>query len=134
VYELSAIRHERTCRTSYEIHVRTGSGWGVRTHRAELEEAVREAKLILGQPGTEAVRVVRDLYDPATGSFKPNTMFRAAVTANQVPVPRFPARWRSWRALLPAALKAKRWRPLTASLAVSVAAIGLGTAITWLRS
>jgi len=82
-----------------------------------MEDAIGEAKRILGLAGTEAVRVVRDHYDPETQTVRPNTVFRAAASVTA-------------RAARPAVLR----RNLAASLVFSLVVIGLGTALTWLRS
>jgi hypothetical protein len=115
VYETTATRHERNSQTNYEVHCRTSAGWQFRTIRVEMDDAIAEAKRMLGLAGTEAVRVVRDHYDPATNTIRPNTVFRAAtplVTAIARP--------------------ALRWRGIAASLAASL--IIIGTALTWLHS
>ena len=135
MYEPSETGHDRSNRTNYEIHRRTIAGWEFWAIRGRVEEAIQEAKRVLGQSGTEAVRVVCDLYDPATKMSKPNTVFRAAVPAAEASVGRV---W-PWRRLLrprvePAAAPGARRRQLTTSLAAGLIVVGLGTAISWLRS
>ena len=81
MYELSAIQNQRSTPSSYEIHCRTGSGWEFWAIRGDMVDAISEAKSVLAQKGVQAVRVVRDVYDPTTNSCRPNTVFRAAAPA-----------------------------------------------------
>ncbi len=100
--------------------------------RPQMDAAIKEAKRSLELPGTEAVRVVRDHYDPVTKSIRPNTVFRAVVPPPE-PV-KLTLRQRL-RALLPAAAAkpAKRSR-LVGRLAASLVGVALGTAVTLLHS
>jgi hypothetical protein len=134
VYQLSALRHERNSRTNYEIHVRTSAGWETRTTRSEMVDAVGEANRLLRQSGTQAVRVVRDLYDPVTNSTSPNTVFRASAPSAEGARGFLGGRWASGRIAAAVAGGAPRRRQLTTSLAGLLVVVGLGTAISWLRS
>lgn len=94
-----------------------------------MEEAIKEAKRSLDLPGTEAVRVVRDHYDPATESVRPNTVFRA------VAPPPVPVKQSLWRKQRPAVGSKPAGRAhLIGRLAASLVGIALGTAVTLLRS
>lgn len=65
--------------TTFEIHRRTTSGWEITAVHEKPESAVQEAQRLFNEiSGTLAVRVVRDLYDPATNTSKLNTVFRAS--------------------------------------------------------
>ncbi len=125
-------RPEPNSRTNYEVHRRTSAGWEYRSARPRMEEAITEAKLILELPGTEAVRVVRDHYDPATKSVRPNTVFRAVAEA---PKPVKPSFWARFRPAPPTAgsKEAKRAH-LVGRLAASLVGVALGTAVTLLHS
>jgi hypothetical protein len=96
-----------------------------------MEEAIRLAKGALELPGSEAVRVVRDHYDPTTNSIRPNTVFRATAPA---PHAMKQSLWSKLSTRRPMPRKALRRPSLAASLAVSLLVVGLGTAITLLRS
>jgi hypothetical protein len=134
VYELSVIRHERSCRTNYEIHVRTNSGWGVSASRGEMTDAIGAAQQALRQTGAQAVRVVRDVYDPAAGTSKMTTVFRAAATESDHRATGFrPMQWIN-RARALAAAPISRRRQVAGSLAVSLVGFGCGTVLNWLRS
>jgi hypothetical protein len=99
-----------------------------------MEEAIKEAKRSLELPGTEAVRVVRDHYDPATKSVRPNTVFRALAEAPRAVKPSFWAKLRTARpAAAPGSKEAKRAH-MVGRLAASLVGIALGTAVTLLRS
>ena len=117
MYQVTAARPERNGQAGYEVHRRTSAGWGFSANRTEMEDAIGEAKRLLGLAGTEAVRVVRDHFDPATQTVRPNTVFRAAAPVAAA-------------AVRPVVLR----RSLAASLVLSLVVIGLGTALTWLRS
>ena len=125
----STTRLESKGQTNYEVHRRTSSGWEFRTSRLEMDEAIAEAKRSLELPGTEAVRVVRDHYDPATKTVHPNTVFRAIASA---PVPVKPSIWARLRPA-PGAKAAKR-ASLVGRLAASLIGVALGTAVTLLHS
>jgi len=120
-------------RTKYEIHRRTETGWELRGWRNEMDAAIREAKCMFDLPGTEAVRVVRDHYDPILNAIRPNTVFRAAAPAAAAPSVSFWSRLRARRAPPPAE-KAAPGNGLAVRLAVSLVVVSLGTAITLLRS
>jgi hypothetical protein len=123
-------RLEPNGRTNYEIYRRTSAGWEFRTVRLEMEEAIKEAKRSLELPGTEAVRVVRDHYDPATNTVRPNTVFRAVAEA---PKPVKQGFWAKLHAAAPGS-KAARRSHLVGRLAASLIGVALGTAVTLLRS
>ena len=99
-----------------------------------MEEAIQEAKRSLELPGTEAVRVVRDHYDPATNSVRPNTVFRAVAEAPRDVKPSFWAKLRVARPAAAAGSKAARRAHLVGRLAASLVGVALGTAVTLLRS
>ncbi len=97
-----------------------------------MDEAITEAKRSLELPGTEAVRVVRDQYDPVTKSVRPNTVFRAVAP---LPVPVKRSQWRKLFPPAPAAgSKAAKRSHLIGRLAASLVGVALGTAVTLLRS
>jgi hypothetical protein len=97
-----------------------------------MDEAIKEAKRSLELPGTEAVRVVRDHYDPVTNSIRPNTVFRAVA---EVPKPVKPSFWAKLRSGRPAAgSKAAKRAHLVGRLAASLVGVALGTAVTLLHS
>ena len=97
-----------------------------------MDAAIRDAKLALELPGTEAVRVVRDHYDPTTNCVRPNTVFRAVAPAPEAVKPRFWSRLKMQRAASRPAVPKRS--TLAAGLALSLVAVCLGTAITLLRS
>jgi hypothetical protein len=119
-------------RTNYQVHRRTQSGWEVRATLPEMEAAIRAARSALDLPGTEAVRVVRDHYDPATESVRPSTVFRAVASA---PVPVKPSLWLRLLSRLPTpATKATSGQRFVRRLAASLIGVVLGTAFTLMRS
>ena len=61
------------------------SGWQTTCIRDEIQDALREARQALAMRGTQAVRVVRETLDPATGLSRPTTVFRAAVNQSEEP-------------------------------------------------
>lgn len=99
--------------------------------RGKAEEAIAEAKKVLRQSGTEAVRVVGDTYDPATGMSTPSTLFRASAASAQDG-----AIGSHWLQRLTSVVQNKPAgeRGLAARVTMGVAAIGIGTALTWFRS
>jgi hypothetical protein len=99
-----------------------------------MVEAVGEANRLLRLSGTQAVRVVRDLYDPVTNSTSPNTVFRASAPPNESAGGFLGGLWPARRVAASAASFAPRWRQLTTRLAGLLIVVGLGTAISWLRS
>ena len=117
--------------TRYEIHRRTNSGWEFWAIRSKVEEAIAEAKTVLRQAGTEAVRVVGNTHDAATGLSTPSTLFRAsAASAHDGGI------GTHWLQRLASAAQSKPEgeRSLAARVTAGVAAISVGTALTWLRS
>jgi hypothetical protein len=123
-------------RTNFEVHRRTQAGWEFRTTRTEMEQAIREAKRALELPGTEAVRVVRDHYDPVTKTIRPNTVFRA--TAPAPDAPRQPGLWAKLLRRTPkgsvAETKGGRKPTLAGSLTASLIGAGLGAVVILLHS
>jgi hypothetical protein len=99
-----------------------------------MVEAVGEANRLLRLSGTQAVRVVRDLYDPVTNSTSPNTVFRASASLNESAGGFLGRLWPARRVPASVASGAPRGRQLTTSVAGLLIVVGLGTAITWLRS
>jgi hypothetical protein len=99
-----------------------------------MVDAVAAARRALAQPGAQAVRVVRDVYDPAVGTSKMTTVFRAAATEPQSRPSRFlPTSWLR-KARAAAAVQVSRRQQMTGNLAVSLFAVGCGTIFNWLRS
>jgi hypothetical protein len=131
VHQSQDIRSNQADTTSYEIHRRTNSGWEFWAMRGKAEEAIAEAKKVLRQSGTEAVRVVGDTYDPATGMSTPSTLFRASAASAQDG-----AIGSHWLQRLTSVVQNKPAgeRGLAARVTMGVAAIGIGTALTWFRS
>jgi hypothetical protein len=99
-----------------------------------MVEAVGEANRLLRLSGTQAVRVVRDLYDPVTNLTSPNTVFRASSSGNESARGFLGPLWPAGRVPASVASRPPRWRHLTTSLAGLLIVFGLGTAISWLRS
>ncbi|MGB8842611.1 MAG: hypothetical protein WCC64_16240 [Aliidongia sp.] len=99
-----------------------------------MVDAVAAARRALAQPGAQAVRVVRDVYDPAAGTSKVTTVFRAAAAEPQSRINRFLSM--SWRrqARAAAAAPVSRRQQVAGNLAVSFFAVGCGTIFNWLRS
>lgn len=62
----------------FELEVQKNGRWTVaeRFRQHEKEEAISRAKFQVTQPGIEAVRVVREVYDDSEGLFKSRTIFR----------------------------------------------------------
>ena len=120
------------CETNFEIHRQTAEGWELRSVRGELVEAVREAKRILALPGTLAVRVVRDLYDPATNVSKPNTVYRAAIPYPEDLAEAYRKRRRARPAALAAEAETRRRRRISLGLALSPALVAAMAALFWL--
>lgn len=122
-------------RQNYQVHRRTPSGWEVRATLGEMEAAIRVAKSALELPGTEAVRVVRDQYDPATDSVRPNTVFRAVAPA---PAPVKQSLWLRLMSRVPTPqappTKASSGQRLVRRFAASLIGIVLGAAFTLMRS
>lgn len=50
----------------FEVHVQQNGRWTVDCVLDEIEEAMKEAKVLLGKPQIAGVRVVREIYDPRT--------------------------------------------------------------------
>ncbi len=128
----SSARSESNGRTNYEVHRRTSAGWQFRTSLPQMDAAIKEAKRNLELPGTEAVRVVRDHYDPVTKLVRPNTVFRAVAAP---PEPVKPTLRQKLRAFLPAAAAKPATRSrLVGRLTASLVGVALGTAVTLLHS
>lgn len=125
------IRSTQAGTTSYEIHRRTDSGWEFWAIRGKADEAIAEAKKALRQSGTEAVRVVGDAPDPVTGMSTPSTLFRASAASAQDG-----GIGSQWLQRLTSAVQSKPAgeRGLAARVTMGVAALGIGTALTWFRS
>lgn len=62
----------------FELELQKNGRWSVveRFREHEKEEAISRAKFQVTQPGVEAVRVVREVYDESDGLFKSRTIFR----------------------------------------------------------
>jgi len=62
----------------FELELQKNGRWSVveRFREHEKEEAISRAKFQVTQPGIEAVRVVREVYDESDGLFKSRTIFR----------------------------------------------------------
>jgi hypothetical protein len=99
-----------------------------------MVDAVGAAQLALRQPGAQAVRVVRSVYDPATGTSKMTTVFRAAPKESDSRMPRLRAKQWLSRARALAAVPVSRRYQIAGSLAVSLVGVGCGTVLNWLRS
>ncbi len=62
----------------FELELQKNGRWSVaeRFREHEKDEAISRAKFQVTQPGVEAVRVVREVYDESDGLFKSRTIFR----------------------------------------------------------
>ena len=62
----------------FELELQKNGRWTVaeRFRQHEKDEAISRAKFQVTQPGIEAVRVVREVYDDSDGLFKSRTIFR----------------------------------------------------------
>jgi hypothetical protein len=120
------------CETNFEIHRQTAEGWEMRSVRDDLVEAVREAKRLLALPGTLAVRVVRDLYDPASNVSKPNTVYRAAIPFPEDLAEAYRKRRRARLAALVEEAETRRRRRISLGLALSPALVAVMAALFWL--
>lgn len=62
----------------FELELQKNGRWSVveRFREHEKDEAISRAKFQVMQPGVEAVRVVREVYDESDGLFKSRTIFR----------------------------------------------------------
>lgn len=104
----------------------------MRSVRDDLVEAVREAKRLLALPGTLAVRVVRDLYDPASNVSKPNTVYRAAIPFPEDLAEAYRKRRRARLAALVEEAETRRRRRISLGLALSPALVAVMAALFWL--
>ncbi|HVJ54780.1 MAG TPA: hypothetical protein VM689_20135 [Aliidongia sp.] len=65
---------------TYEIHRRSEAGWEITGVQYDARAAIFEAQRVFNEiAGTLAVRVFRDVYDPATNTSRVNTVFRAVL-------------------------------------------------------
>jgi hypothetical protein len=133
VYQDRAPGQARGSEGKFEVQRRTDTGWQSTCSREEIEEALREARRALTLRGTQAVRVVRETVDPATGMIRPTTVFRAAATQSEEPgLLRL-----LWRRVSGDRVRVPR-RPIGAAdvavvLSVGLFIIGLGTTLSLLH-
>jgi len=74
--------------TTFEVHVQRGGQWTIhQTYKGhQREEAVEEAKVQLSERSDfQAVKVVREIFDPDSGIFKDSVIFKAEAGARKLP-------------------------------------------------
>ncbi len=67
--------------THYEVHVLQGSRWSIHAQfeSGQKEMAVEEGKQLDRQPGIDAVKVIREVYDPAESTHRDYVIYKSAV-------------------------------------------------------
>jgi len=61
--------------TLYEVHTLKGGSWAVDSTYPERDGAIEVAKSLHGEKQFQAVKVIKDTYDPATGQGKEIVVF-----------------------------------------------------------
>ncbi|WP_420402557.1 hypothetical protein [Nisaea sp.] len=64
--------------TLYEVHTLKGGSWAVDSTYPDRDGAIEVAKSLHGEKHFQAVKVVKDTYDPATGQGKEIVVFDTA--------------------------------------------------------
>lgn len=66
--------------THYEVHVLQGSRWSIHAQfeGGQKEMAVDEGKLLDRQPGIDAVKVIREVYDPELSTHRDYVIFKSS--------------------------------------------------------
>ncbi len=66
--------------THYEVHVLQGSRWSIHAQfeGGQKEMAVDEGKMLDRQPGIDAVKVIREVYDPTQSTHRDFVIYKSA--------------------------------------------------------
>ncbi|NQW01415.1 MAG: adenylate/guanylate cyclase domain-containing protein [Rhodospirillales bacterium] len=66
--------------THYEVHVLQGSRWSIHAQfeGGQKEMAVDEGKMLDRQPGIDAVKVIREVYDPELSTHRDYVIYKSA--------------------------------------------------------
>ncbi|UUX48336.1 hypothetical protein NUH88_13025 [Nisaea acidiphila] len=69
--------------TLYEVHTLKGGNWAVDSTYPDRDGAIEVAKSLHGEKQFQAVKVVKDTYDPATGQGKEIVVFDTTSKVNR---------------------------------------------------